>query len=537
MTISITLAVAHTIMSGEVTAEASAPRIDEEEKVGDDTTDDAVEDNGDNASGSKLSKSQKKRAKEKAKKAAAAAAAAVPSATSAAAAADETKESKLVEEKAHAVDGEDDDGDDDGADGEETGAADGGTAGGDATKKKRRKKKKKKAASGADGNSWAGATMVLHINTGASNYNTTNIKPEKPQTHPPTVPVSQMFPQHVYPTGQILTRDGTTRTKEKEDLDRLQESTYNEIREAAEVHRQVRQSFQRWIKPETSMIDIVQYIENGTRTLIGADGLKRGWAFPTGVSLNHCAAHYTPNYKDKTMLTKDDVMKVDFGVHVNGHIIDCAFTVAFDSLYDPLLETVRDATNTGIKAAGVDVRLCDVGEAIQEVMEAGEITIGSKTFPIKSIKNLNGHSIGNYHIHGGKSVPIVKNNDVTRMEEGEFYAIETFGSTGRGYVNENMECSHYMKIFESTKAARGAGPQKLLKHIDHHFGTLAFCRRWLDDTGQTAHLVNLRQLCEQNIVRPYLPLCDDRGSFTAQFEHTILLRPTCKEVISRGDDY
>ena len=27
------------------------------------------------------------------------------------------------------------------------------------------------------------------------------------------------------------------------------------------------------------------------------------------------------------------------------------------------------------------------------------------------------------------------------------------------------------------------------------------------------------------------------GCYTAQYEHTILLRPTCKEVISRGTDY
>jgi hypothetical protein len=29
---------------------------------------------------------------------------------------------------------------------------------------------------------------------------------------------------------------------------------------------------------------------------------------------------------------------------------------------------------------------------------------------------------------------------------GEFYAIETFGSTGRGWVVEEGECSHYMKV-------------------------------------------------------------------------------------------
>jgi methionyl aminopeptidase len=47
----------------------------------------------------------------------------------------------------------------------------------------------------------------------------------------------------------------------------------------------------------------------------------------------------------------------------------------------------------------------------------------------------------------------------------------------------------------------------------------------------------LKDLAEKGIVEPYPPLCDIKGCYTAQFEHTILLRPTCKEVISRGTDY
>jgi methionyl aminopeptidase len=37
--------------------------------------------------------------------------------------------------------------------------------------------------------------------------------------------------------------------------------------------------------------------------------------------------------------------------------------------------------------------------------------------------------------------------------------------------------------------------------------------------------------------QPYPPLCDVKGCFTAQYEHTMILRPTCKEILSRGDDY
>ena len=45
---------------------------------------------------------------------------------------------------------------------------------------------------------------------------------------------------------------------------------------------------------------------------------QRGIAFPTGCSLNHVAAHYTPNAGDNTVLSYGDVMKVDFGTQING---------------------------------------------------------------------------------------------------------------------------------------------------------------------------------------------------------------------------
>ena len=40
--------------------------------------------------------------------------------------------------------------------------------------------------------------------------------------------------------------------------------------------------------------------------------------------------------------------RADFGTQIGGHIIDCAFTVAFNPKYNPLLEAVQAATNTGV---------------------------------------------------------------------------------------------------------------------------------------------------------------------------------------------
>ncbi|KAK6161632.1 hypothetical protein DH2020_005013 [Rehmannia glutinosa] len=262
-----------------------------------------------------------------------------------------------------------------------------------------------------------------------------------------------------------------TTSEEKRELERLEKPVYNAVRQAAEVHRQVRKYIRQILEPGMLMTDLV-------------------------------AAHWTPNTGDKTVLQYDDVMKLDFGTHIDGHIVDCAFTVAFNPMFNPLLEASREATNTGIKEAGIDVRLCDVGAAIQEVMESYEVEINGKVFQVKSIRNLNGHSIGPYQIHAGKSVPIVKGGEQTKMEEGEFYAIETFGSTGKGYVREDLECSHYMKNFDAGHIPlRLPRAKQLLATINKNFSTLAFCRRYLDRIGETKYLMALKNLCDAGVVQ------------------------------------
>jgi len=427
----------------------------------------------------------------------------------------------------------------------------------DQEKKKKKKNKKKKEG----GEEKAAVEEKIQAENGApenglEGEDSASSKKKKPkkkkgvasvQTEPPTVPVKELFPSGQFPEGQIMehpialsdtTAKNRFNSEEARAIDRLQIDMYNEIRQAAEAHRQTRQYIQRWVKPGMKMIDICEELEKTSRALIAENGLEAGLAFPTGCSRNHVAAHYTPNAGDSTVLEYDDVVKMDFGTHIKGRIIDCAWTLSFNPKFDPLLKGVQEATETGIKTAGIDARLCDVGAAIQEVMESHEIELEGQTYQVKSIRNLNGHSISPYQIHSGKTVPIIKGGETTLMEENEFYAIETFGSTGKGHVHEDMECSHYMKNFDVGHVPLRLQKSKtLLNTINKNFGTLAFCRRWLDRLGESRYLMALKDLGEKGIVDPYPPLVDIKGCYTAQYEHTILLRPTCKEVISRGTDY
>ncbi|GFP89747.1 methionine aminopeptidase 2a [Phtheirospermum japonicum] len=67
-----------------------------------------------------------------------------------------------------------------------------------------------------------------------------------------------------------------TTSEEKRELERLEKPLYNSVRQAAEVHRQVRKYMKIIIKPGMLMNDLV-------------------------------AAHWTPNTGDKTVLQYDDL--------------------------------------------------------------------------------------------------------------------------------------------------------------------------------------------------------------------------------------
>ena len=173
-----------------------------------------------------------------------------------------------------------------------------------------------------------------------------------------------------------------------ENKEKLFESEYNDLRRAAECHRQVRRYAQSFIRPGMSFMEIVTRIESTARNLIKINKLEAGLAFPCGCSINNCAAHFSPNPGDTKILDKDDVMKIDFGTHVKGLLIDSAFTVAFNPIYDSLLEASKEATMTGVKEAGIDARFDEIGEKIQETMESHEVEIKGKIRKVRCIKNL-----------------------------------------------------------------------------------------------------------------------------------------------------
>ena len=294
--------------------------------------------------------------------------------------------------------------------------------------------------------------------------------------------------------------------------------------------------------------------------------LNGGIAFPVGIGINHCVAHYTPLAGNQTTIRRGDLVKIDFGVHIDGEITDSAFTIGVKTTdFDPLIEISRKATMIGVKASGPDKLLSEIGAEIEEYVTSKEILLpcssssNSTPVPLKVMRELCGHSIAPYTIHAGKAVPNCKIDFEypLRMRPGEKYAIEPFVTTGNGVNIYGPEKSHYMlKPLKSQPKSHYLS--QFHKSIMEKYGTLPFNRRWLDDdfllmSQQTSdplwgskrvddslllcarqsranrvetethlHLASaLDQMVKEGILEEYPPIYDVEGSYVAQTEHNV----------------
>ncbi len=287
---------------------------------------------------------------------------------------------------------------------------------------------------------------------------------------------------------------------------------------SGQIHKKVQKYVRtELLKPNMKLIDLANGIESKIKELTNYDPknpLKAGVAFPTGLNLNECAAHFSPNPEDtEQVLGPNDIIKIDFGVHINGFITDGAFSFSFNNRFDELIKISEEATATGMKLAGVDAYVGDIGKEVQEVIECNEIELDGKLWNVKSTRDLCGHQIGQYRIHCGKPVPnvflpILHKNENYRMKEGEVYAIETFPTTGDGLVMERPEqCSHYMANYHNPSifTSKSINQSEFAKSIDKRFSTLCFCKRYMNDDGLLDN-VKLDSVVAKKLYTAYPPL-------------------------------
>lgn len=106
------------------------------------------------------------------------------------------------------------------------------------------------------------------------------------------------------------------------------------------------------------------------------------------------------------------------------------------------------------------------------------------------------------------------------MLENEQYAIETFPSTGTGNVTEESECSHYMLDYMNPKVS--LGKEGYSSNLANRFGTLAFCKRWMQAEG-LLDKNKFKKLVKKGQYKAYPGLYDVKDSYVSQTEKSVYI--------------
>jgi len=286
------------------------------------------------------------------------------------------------------------------------------------------------------------------------------------------------------------------------------------ILEAGKIASEVRKYARTVIKKNIPLLEIAEKIEAKIEELGGKP------AFPVNLSINNISAHYTPSHDDKTLA--HGLLKVDFGVHIDGWIADNAFSidlenseknkkliVASEIALKNALELIKNKCSVeGVVAA---ISTDEIGEIISKTIES---------YGFSPIINLSGHNMDNYKLHSGIIIPNINDHKKIKFEEG-VYAFEPFATTGSGKVHDGKPSGIYE--LRETKNVRNPISREVLELIKKEYNTLPFCSRWLVKKLGTRALFGLKQLEDNGNLHQFSQLVEVAGSKVSQAEQTILI--------------
>ncbi len=278
----------------------------------------------------------------------------------------------------------------------------------------------------------------------------------------------------------------------------------------------IAQEVKKFIKPKIVVgakgIDIINTAEAKISEL-GGD-----CAFPVNLCINNIAAHYTSPIKDDDLTIQEgDIVKFDMGVHIEGYIVDTAFSVSFskDSALENIITASEVAVQKAISMAKPEVNTKNIGKEVEKIV---------KGFKYNPIKELGGHQIERWTVHGKKSLPELGTQGGDKIEEGDIFAVEIFASTGEGSVHSTKYSYIYaLNPHVGRVPLRRKASKQILGFVNKNYKTLPFAERWLAKEFQMGVLFGLQELIQAGKLRTHYVLSEQKGEYVAQSEETVII--------------
>ncbi|MCE8423801.1 MAG: type II methionyl aminopeptidase [Candidatus Methanoperedens sp.] len=279
----------------------------------------------------------------------------------------------------------------------------------------------------------------------------------------------------------------------------MNETIHEFYKEAGKIAAKVRKEAVSRVKVDIPLLEIAEYAENRTKELGG------NIAFPCNISINEIASHFTPE-DSVPCFKRGDVVKVDVGVHIEGYIADTAETTEIGTNeHHMLIMASEEALLNAISSVRNKMLTGSIGKVIEKTI---------KNFGFHPVVALTGHSLEQYKLHAGITIPNYGSLLSQKINTDMVFAIEPFATYGKGGIKYGK--AH---IF----AANAQIKSKTNHELRCRFGDLPFARRWLNDW-------NIEEL---NGLKEYRELIESTNKIVTQSEHTVIVNEDGCEVLTK----
>jgi len=266
--------------------------------------------------------------------------------------------------------------------------------------------------------------------------------------------------------------------------------------------------------------------------------LKKGIGFPTCISVNNIICHFSPLLSDNdTILNAGDVVKIDFGVHIDGFIACVGHTVVIGaSKENKITGRKADVLLAAYYAAEIAQRLVKAGGNNQQVTEIVQKV--ASEFNCTPVEGMLSHQFQQNIIDGDKTI-IQNPNEAQRkdhkkceFEQHEVYGVDVLISTGEGKAKEHETRTAVYKRTDMQYALKMKTSRLFYSEVCNKFTMMPFTLRAIEDEKKARLGVN--ECTNHELLTPYPVLYEKDGEYVAQFKFTVLLMPNGPLRITHG---
>jgi len=321
-----------------------------------------------------------------------------------------------------------------------------------------------------------------------------------------------------------------------EDLDLSSPGVLDKYKWAREVVNVVMTNLIQITQPLQRVVDICAQGDRLIESTVQQVAKKvkdKGIAFPVCISVNNCAGHFSPlpDEPNQVVLKEQDAVKIDFGVHIDGFIVQAAHTVILGQKPEagPLKGKLADAICAAHFAAECALRLVRPGGTNIEVTKA--IRQVADIFHVNPLEGVLSHQVKKGIMDGNKV--IINRQEVDQIaeefqfEQNEVYVVDIVMSTGEGKAKEvDSKTTVFKRALDRTYSLKLQASRQIFSEIQKKSPVMAFTLRSLDEKKRR---IGITEIVKHDLLDSYPVLYEKEGEHIVQFKFNLLVLPGSTE--------